>query len=69
MNIDLYYQLDDCVSICRRLIRDLDQDRDDFSLCAQGELRDVYRKNCDMIRDELAKFQTQLLILRDEQLL
>ena len=69
MNIDLYYQLDDCLSICRRLSGLLERDRDDFSQCARGELYETYRKNCTIMQEELDKFKNQLLQLREEQLL
>ena len=55
MNIDLYYQLDECLSICRRLSGLLERDRDDFSQCARGELYETYRKNCTIMQEELDK--------------
>ena len=69
MNIELYYELDDCLSICHRLLRLLEEDEESFSAAVRGEVRDQYRQNCQLAAEHVEKIKKQLLILQDEQLL
>ena len=69
MNIELFYELDDCVSICGRLLRLLEEDEEKFSVAVRGELRDCYRQNCRLAAAHVEKIKKELLILQDEQLI
>lgn len=54
-----------CVSELNTLYQLLEQDKDELSDCAGGELLDAYRKNADLLLQQLDGIQKDLRIIFD----
>ncbi len=54
-----------CVSELNTLYQLLEQDKDELSGCVGGELLDAYRKNTDLLLQQLDGIQKDLRIIFD----
>lgn len=54
-----------CVSELNTLYQLLEQDKDELSSCVGGELLDAYRKNTDLLLQQLDGIQKDLRIIFD----